>query len=53
MVRRTADNGAVYFEPPYTWDEEQEMYRRVGGGPVTVLHAPKPNPELLPVPVVE
>ena len=40
MVRRTDENGAVYHEPPYT-DEEAESYRRVGGGPVSILHASK------------
>ena len=40
MVRKVAENGAVYHEPPYTWEEEQDFYRRIAGGPVRVLHAP-------------
>ena len=41
MVRRTGDDGGVWHEPPYTWEEEQDMYRRMGGGPVTILRAPR------------
>ena len=29
-------NGMRIHEPPYTQAEEDEFYRRVGGGPVTV-----------------
>ena len=29
-------NGMRIHEPPYTKAEEDEFYRRVGGGPVTV-----------------
>ena len=52
MVRRTADNGAVWHEPPYTWEEEQEIYRGMAMQPgATILHAPpapassEPSPE--------
>jgi hypothetical protein len=41
MVRKVAENGAVYHARPYTWEEERDFYRRIAGGPVTVLHAPK------------
>jgi hypothetical protein len=40
MVRKISDNGGIYHEPPYT-EEEAESYRRVGGGPVSILHASK------------
>jgi hypothetical protein len=42
MVRRVGKDGGVWHEPPYTWDEEMDFYGRVGGGPVAILHAPKP-----------
>ena len=53
MVKRIAENGAEYHEPPYTPEEEMDFYRRIAGGPVTVvkqarrLHqrAPQPKPE--------
>jgi len=42
MVRKLCDDGVSYYhEPPYTEEEEMEFYRRVGGGPVSILHAPK------------
>jgi hypothetical protein len=46
MVRKRTDNGGWYEEPPYTEEEEMDFYRRVGGGPVSILHAPKqPKPK--------
>jgi hypothetical protein len=43
MVRKVAKNGAVYHEPPYTWQEEMEFYRRVGGATsLTILHGTPP-----------
>jgi hypothetical protein len=45
MVKVLDKDGTVLFhEPPYTWEEEQEFYRRIGGGPKVVLHAPRPAP---------
>jgi hypothetical protein len=41
MVRVKGGDGGYFHEPPYTEDEESDFYRRVGNGPVTVLHAPK------------
>jgi hypothetical protein len=41
MVRKISDKGGVYHEPPYTEEEEADFYRRVGGGLVGILHAPK------------
>ena len=40
MVRKIAENGSFYHEPPYTEEEEEmELYRvAVGTGPITVLH---------------
>jgi hypothetical protein len=32
--------GVLFEEPPYTWEEEQDFYRRMSGGPKVVLHAP-------------
>jgi hypothetical protein len=51
MVRRIDDKGGVYHEPPYTWDEEQELYRRMSGTKsLTRIHAgPRgPRPPSLP-----
>jgi hypothetical protein len=36
MVVKVDKYGNRYHEPPYTKAEEDEFYRRVGGGPVTV-----------------
>jgi hypothetical protein len=36
MVAKKDPWGNIYHEPPYTKAEEDEFYRRVGGGPVTV-----------------
>jgi hypothetical protein len=44
MVRRIAKNGYAWHEPPYTWEEEQDFYRRIGGGPVTVVRRPSVDP---------
>ncbi|MET3995033.1 hypothetical protein ABID65_006699 [Bradyrhizobium sp. S3.9.2] len=42
MVKVYDENGKhVFSEPPYTEDEEDEFYRRIGGGPVAILHGPK------------
>ena len=40
MVRIVNKDGGAFHEPPYTWQEQQEFYRRIGGGPKVVLHAP-------------
>jgi hypothetical protein len=58
MVRIVNEDGGAFHEPPYTWEEEQDFYRRMGGGPKVVLHAPaaeKPaNPKpSRPVPPAE
>ncbi len=37
MVRRRAEDGSYYHEPPYTWEEEQDFYARINAGPFTVL----------------
>lgn len=39
MVTVYDKNGkALYEEPPYTEAEEREMYRRMGSGPIQILH---------------
>lgn len=50
MVRKKDELGGFYHEPPYTPEEERDFYRRVAGGPKTVLHAPKPGTDPLPSP---
>jgi hypothetical protein len=37
MDLRYTPNGTPYQEPPYTPAEEAEFYRRMSGGPVTVV----------------
>ena len=34
-------SGAEMHEPPYTEEEEMEIYRRIGGGPISILHDPE------------
>jgi len=36
MVVKVYKSGMRIHEPPYTKAEEDEFYRRIGGGPVTV-----------------
>lgn len=33
--------GFEMHEPPYTEEEEMEFYRRIGGGPISILHDPE------------
>jgi hypothetical protein len=40
MVRVKGADGGYFHEPPYTWEEEQDFYRRISGGPKVILHAP-------------
>jgi hypothetical protein len=44
MVRVRDDLGGYFHEPPYTWEEEQELYQRMAGGngPITVVRGPRP-----------
>jgi hypothetical protein len=39
MVVKRDKHGNCYHEPPYTKAEEDEFYRRIGGGPVTVARS--------------
>jgi hypothetical protein len=51
---RVKVGGGYFHEPPYTPKEESDFYRRIGGGPVTVVHRPaagkteKPKPQKPP-----
>ena len=36
VLKYVTKNGMRIHEPPYTQAEEDEFYRRVGGGPITV-----------------
>jgi len=42
MVRKRAENGTFYHHPPYTWEEEQALYKSACAGPFTVLRGPGP-----------
>jgi hypothetical protein len=42
MVRKMAENGTFYHEPPYTEEEDLDFYRRICAGPVRILHGPPP-----------
>ncbi len=46
MVTRISEGGAVYYEPPYTEEEEADFYRAVADGPVTTVRQKlvKPSP---------
>ena len=39
VVKYITPGGSRIHEPPYTQAEEDEIYRRIGGGPVTVYRA--------------
>ena len=45
MVRKVAENGTFYHEPPYTEEEELDLYRRLDHGPFTFLHGKRPPVE--------
>ena len=45
MVLKYTPDGNPYREPPYSAAEEAEFYRRMSGGPVTVV---KPAPAVAP-----
>ncbi len=40
MVRKISDQGGVYHEPPYTEEEELELYRQMGGVRAFTRRAP-------------
>ena len=40
MVIRYSKSGHPYREPPYTKAEERDLYRRINGAPIAVLHPP-------------
>jgi hypothetical protein len=42
MVRKRAENGTFYREPPYTEEEELEIYRRMASGPFKILRQSRP-----------
>ena len=52
MVRKRAENGTYYHEPPYTEEEEFDLYRRFGGAkslsiaqpPASMRHPQKSPP---------
>ena len=51
MVRKVAEDGGVWHEPPYTEEEEEEFYRRFGQGVIQVMHGSRtivPQPPRLP-----
>lgn len=40
MIKRVAENGSIYHEPPYTAEEEADFYRRIdNGGPITIVRS--------------
>jgi hypothetical protein len=42
MVRKTAENGSFYHEPPYTEEEELALYRH--GPAFKMIHSNRPAP---------
>lgn len=54
MVRKTDKLGGTYHEPPYTTEEEMELYKRMGSGPKTIHRgARSTDPPKDPEPVAE
>jgi len=44
MVFRRDDKGGGWHEPPYTWEEEMDLYRRMSPKPgtaMTIYRGPK------------
>ena len=41
VIRYVTKNGVFVHGPPYTEEEEQDLYRRMDGGPWTVLRTAK------------
>jgi hypothetical protein len=41
MVFVPDGKGGGWHEPPYTWEEEMEFYRRMNAGPQTIYRGPK------------
>ena len=48
MVRKTDDLGGYYHEPPYTEEEIEEFYRRIGNGPIAWTRPDGKKPQLPP-----
>ena len=43
VFRKTADGKGGWHEPPYTWEEEMDFYRRMNpqpGMPMTIYRSP-------------
>jgi hypothetical protein len=54
MVRMVSDEGGIWHEPPYTEEEEMELYRLATYKPgATFLHGPRPPGEEPPSPPAE
>jgi hypothetical protein len=45
VLRYTLPNGSRIMGPPFTEEEEQDLYRRMDGGPWTVLRTAKTPPQ--------
>ncbi|GEO19304.1 hypothetical protein [Microvirga aerophila] len=46
MVKRIDDRGQAYHEPPYTWEEEMELYRQMSPkARLTWMHAGPRGPQ--------
>jgi hypothetical protein len=43
MVRKRAENGSFYHEPPYTEEEELDLYRRMASGPKIARQSRPPS----------
>lgn len=49
MVRVQNPDGSAFHEPPYTEEEEADLYRRANAGPMTFTR-PGPTPEAVATP---
>jgi hypothetical protein len=53
MVKRTTPHGTTYHEPPYTPEEERDFYRRIAGGPITVVKSTRDQRRKPPMPLLK
>jgi hypothetical protein len=50
MVFRKDNKGGGWHEPPYTWEEERDFYRRINAGPMTIYRSAQPGAADKPAP---
>jgi len=48
MVQFLSPKGYIMHEPPYTQEEEDDLYRRMAAGPKTILRTSRPRLKVSP-----